>query len=393
MQNKQSANDFLVFIRYAIVGALGTGVDIGVLYLLVEFVNMPVLIATVFSFFAAVINNFILNKYWTFQNQHSNIRKQFIKFFIVAGIGLILTVFFMFIFVHILDIPDITIYSKVVPGYVIAKMITSVIVLTWNFLGNKFWTFNDRIRVVEHIENHPYDVSVIIPAYNESKRISKTLEKIHAFFRSGTLKHEIIVVDDGSSDNTVETVEALKKAIPELKIISYTPNQGKGFAVKTGIEGSKGAYVLFTDADNSTPIEEFDKVYPLLQQNEVVIGSRYIKGSDIKIEQPKYRIALGRLGNFIIQAFLLDGVKDTQCGFKAFQHGAALEIFSRMKMKRFGFDMEALIIARLLKYNIKEVAVSWYNAPDSRVRPVKDAFRTLKELVYIKLNLWGGRYH
>jgi dolichyl-phosphate beta-glucosyltransferase len=99
------------------------------------------------------------------------------------------------------------------------------------------------------------------------------------------------------------------------------------------------------------------------------------------------------LGNFVIQSFLIDGIKDTQCGFKAFQHTAAKEIFSRMRINRFGFDMELLAIARLLKYDIKEIPVSWFNAADSRVRPIKDAFRTLKELIMIKLNLWGGRYH
>lgn len=393
MPKKNPLHDFLVFIRYAIVGSIGTGVDVGVLYLLVEYLDIPVLVATVFSFIAAVINNFVLNKYWTFQNKHTNIRKQFIKFFLVAGIGLVLTLGFMFIFVHVLVIPNLPLFSKTIPGYVIAKMITSVIVLVWNFLGNKFWTFNDKIRTIQHLEHHEYDISIVIPAYNEEKRIINTVQSIDRFFAAKPWKREIIVVDDGSADRTAQVVEHLRSTIPKLKLIRYETNQGKGYAVKTGVEQTRGSYVLFTDADNSTPIEEFERIFPLLKEYEVVIGSRYIRGSDIQIEQPRYRVMMGRLGNFIIQAFLLDGIKDTQCGFKAFQHGAALEIFSRVKVKRFGFDMEILAIARLLKYRIKEVPVSWFNSRDSRVRPIKDGIRTLKELILIKLNLWGGRYH
>ena len=114
--------------------------------------------------------------------------------------------------------------------------------------------------------------------------------------------------------------------------------------------------------------------------------------SDVKIRQPKYRILLGRLGNFLIRVFLFGNIKDTQCGFKAFQHRAAKELFSRMKINGFGFDIELLSIAYLLKYSVREVPVSWYNSPVSRVRPIKDALRTFTELLYIKLNLMSGRY-
>jgi dolichyl-phosphate beta-glucosyltransferase len=114
--------------------------------------------------------------------------------------------------------------------------------------------------------------------------------------------------------------------------------------------------------------------------------------SDVKIKQPKYRILIGRLGNFLIQVFLFDDIRDTQCGFKAFQHSAAKELFSRMKVNRFGFDIELLSIAYLLKYSVSEVPVSWYNSPVSRVRPIKDTLRTCSELLYIKLNLLSKRY-
>jgi dolichyl-phosphate beta-glucosyltransferase len=276
--------------------------------------------------------------------------------------------------------------------YMSAKLFTSGLVLMWNFLANKYWTFKDRIFTVPGRDTYDYDVSVIVPAYNEQQRIGKTLEAIDDYFSNSPLTRQIIVVDDGSDDHTSDVVRNLKKDISALSVITYHPNRGKGHAIKKGLEESHGKYILFIDADNSTPIEEFEKFYPQLKDDQVVIGSRYISGSTVVVKQPKYRVFIGRLGNMLIQTFLLDGISDTQCGFKAFQHEAARQIFSRMKVDRFGFDIELLSIARLLNYTVKEMPVSWYNSPESRLRPIKDALRTFGELIYIKLNLWGGRY-
>jgi dolichyl-phosphate beta-glucosyltransferase len=372
---------YAVFFKYALVGFLGTAIDLGSLYLFIDRLHIHLLVATALSFLLAVINNFTLNKFWTFQNKHSNIRKQFIKFLIVSTIGLMLTEMCMAFFVYVLSI-----------WYMSAKLFTSGLVLTWNFLANKYWTFKDRIFIVPGRDAYDYDVSVIVPAYNERRRITKTLEAINEYFSNKPLTRQIIVVDDGSDDHTSNVVQNLKKDIRDLSVIAYQPNRGKGYAIKIGIEESHGEFILFIDADNSTPIEEFEKFYPLLKDNQVVIGSRYISGSTIVVKQPKYRVFIGRFGNMLIQSFLLDGVTDTQCGFKAFQHEAAKQIFSRMKVNRFGFDIEILSIARLLNFTVKEMPVSWYNSPGSRIRPIKDALRTFGELIYIKLNLWGGRY-
>jgi dolichyl-phosphate beta-glucosyltransferase len=375
------AATYAVFFKYAFVGCLGTSIDLAFLYVFKDRLHIPLLISTALSFLLAVINNFTLNKFWTFQNKSSNIRKQFIKFLIVSTIGLILTELSMAFLVYVLKI-----------WYMSSKLITSGLVLTWNFLANKYWTFKDRIYYIPGRAAYDYDISIIVPAYNEHRRISKTLETINDYFLRTPLTRQIIVVDDGSDDGTLEVVENLKKDISDLRLIAYYPNRGKGHAIKKGIEESRGEYLLFTDADNSTPIEEFAKFYPLLRDNHVVIGSRYLSGSTIVVKQPRYRVIIGRWGNKLIQFFLLDGVEDTQCGFKAFQHDAAKQIFSRMRVNRFGFDIEILSIARLLNFTVKEMPVSWYNSPESRIRPIKDALRTFGELIYIKLNLWGGRY-
>ncbi len=370
-----------IFFQYAIVGVLGTAIDLGSLYIFVDLLHIHVLFATPVSFILAVVNNFILNKYWTFQNKSSNIRKQFIKFLIVSIIGLLLTELLMAFFVFALKI-----------WYLLSKLITSGLVMAWNFLANKYWTFKDRLFYVPKIEHYDYDVSVIIPAYNEERRIRKTLDAINNYFQNKPITRQIIVVDDGSSDRTAALTEKAGKEICDLSVITYHPNRGKGYAVKKGVEACHGKYILFTDADNSTRIEEFDKFYPHLKEHGVVIGSRYLPESLIVIRQPWYRVFIGRFANWLIQFFLLDGLKDTQCGFKAFQHHAAKAIFSRLKVARFGFDIEVLAIARLLRLAIKEIPVSWYNSPESRVRPIKDALRTFVDLVYIKLNLWSGRY-
>lgn len=375
---------FRPFIKYAIVGVLGTAIDLGALYLLVEYARMDVILASVFSFLLAVVNNFILNKAWTFQNKSKNYRKLFIKFLIVSLVGLLLTVSCMHLFVNVANI-----------WYIFAKAITSLIVLSWNFLGNKFWTFVINQKEKQINEEYLYDITIVIPAYNEENRIKNTLLSIQDYISSNKINAEIIVVNDGSKDSTVEVVKSYQNKIPNLQIIDLGKNCGKGAAVKQGVIKSRGKLILFTDADNSTPIEELEKLQKSLMTNnaQIAIGSRYLQDSSVKIKQPKYRIFIGRAGNLLIRMFLIDGLRDTQCGFKLFTSEAAKNIFQFQKVSRFGFDMEALVVASHLGYKIVEVPVSWFNSAESRVRPIKDALITLKDLVYIKLNIWSGRYN
>lgn len=376
-------NNFKPFFKYCVVGAIGTFLDLTSLYIFVEYLNLTVLLGATFSFLIAVINNFLLNKFWTFQSNSKNYKKLFIKFLIVSTIGLGLTLSFMYLLADMIGI-----------WYMFAKVITSFIVLIWNFLGNKLWTFRLHEKKFHIPKKYNYKFSIVIPAYNEENRIKGTLLIIDNYISSENLKAEIIVVSDGSTDGTGNIVNGLMKKINNLRFIEYKKNQGKGFAVKKGVENCLGEYILFADADNSSPIEELNVLFEKLKESgaEIAIGSRYLPSSNIKIKQPKYRIILGRLGNFLIRLFLIDNIKDTQCGFKLFTHRAAKEIFYFQKVKRFGFDIEALVVANSLGYKIVEVPVSWFNSSGSRVRPVKDAFRTLRDLVYIKLNLWSGRY-
>jgi len=374
---------FNQLFKYAIVGVSGTAIDFIVLYLLVEYVHLNLFVSATISFILAASNNFILNKLWTFASRSKNYKKLYIKYLIVAVVGLLITVSLMYILTNLLGL-----------WYMLSKVLATLVVLIWNFLGNKFWTFKINPKKIEIPSSFEYKLSVVIPAYNEEKRIKTTLVKIYDYLSRKKIDAEIIVVDDGSTDKTVALLEKYKSSILNLKIISYKKNQGKGYALKKGILEAKGELILFTDADNSTPIEDFSKLKTALEKTnyEIAIGSRYLNKSSVKIKQPFYRILFGRLGNGLIQAFLIDGIKDTQCGFKLFKHTVAKEIFTLQKVKRWGFNMEVLSIAKSLNYKIVEVPVNWFNSTDSRLRPFLDFPRTFKELIYIKINHWCGRY-
>ena len=228
------------------------------------------------------------------------------------------------------------------------------------------------------------EISVVIPAFNEARRLPKTLKAIYNYFSSKNYSYEIIVVDDGSCDNTLEKVANLN--LPNIKILSYKANRGKGYAVNFGVRAARGKYIIFIDADNSTPFEQIEKLIPYLQDFEVVIGSRYLKGSNIKLKQPLVRRLVARLGNLLIQILVLPGISDTQCGFKMFRKSAARQIFSRQTIWRWGFDIEILLISRKLGYKIKEVPIDWYNDEGTKIQSPMVFLTTLGELLHIKIN-------
>ncbi len=379
-----------VFLRYCAVGVLGTAIDLGVFAALVEISGIDpatshlTYVFVTAGFTLAVINNFFLNKMWTFGlTERKNTKKQFIKFVITAVIGLLISNAFMYVWISVLLI-----------WHILAKLMTSAIVLVWNFFANKYWTFRVRVMPKKEQETaHSVLYTIVIPAYNEALRIGKTLDIMLSFLKDKEYSWELLVVDDGSKDATVEVVAEREKTYPgKVRLLVQSVNRGKGAAVRAGMLAAKGEYVLFADADNSTPIQELDRFHDIKDSADILIGSRYLKDSKVEIKQPWYRIVISRTSNLLIQAFLVDGIRDTQCGFKMFHHQAAHDIFTRMKVDGFGFDMEALALAEVLGYSIKEVPVSWYDAPNSRLRPVKDTLRTLGDLVYIKLNIWTGKY-
>ncbi len=225
-------------------------------------------------------------------------------------------------------------------------------------------------------------VSIIIPAYNEAERISSSLDKALEYLAKQEYSWEVIVVDDGSNDDTVRVV---KHYAPNVTVIEQPRNLGKGAAVRTGILAAKGDYRIFTDADFSTPIYELEKLLPKLQNGvDVCIGSRRVDPSMVKVHQPWYREIIGVIGNKIIQTLLFSGIEDTQCGFKGLTAKAATKLFSTMKVDGFGFDVELLFLAKRANFSIVQVPVEWYNDERSRLNPIRDSIRTFLEVLSIK---------
>ena len=246
------------------------------------------------------------------------------------------------------------------------------------------------------------EISIIIPAYNEEKRIQKTLERIFSYMKEKKHDFEIIVVDDGSKDKTVELVELFRKKNSKgkkkadknrIKILKNIKNKGKGHSVKRGMLAGEKKWLLFSDADLSTPIEEIEKFEKYIDQYSIIIASRNLKESQIKIKQPKLRSTLGKIFPFVVNLFTIRGIKDTQCGFKLFRKDVAEKIFPLQTSKRFAFDVEVLFIAKKHGYKIKEIPVIWINALGSKVDPIKDSISMFFDLIRFRFNSIMGRYN
>lgn len=218
------------------------------------------------------------------------------------------------------------------------------------------------------MNNSPY-LSIVIPAYNEAQRIGATLSDINQKMAGAPYAYEILVVNDGSRDQTSATVRTLQPQIKNLRLIDNAANKGKGGVVRQGMLAAEGKVRLFTDADNSTSIDQFEQMRPFFEQGyHIVIGSRGVAGSRLEPPQPFYKHLMGKMSNIIIQAVNLPGIWDSQCGFKAFSDEATQKIFTLSRIAGWGFDIEVLSLGRALGYKIKEVPVRWVNDIRSHVK-------------------------
>lgn len=233
-------------------------------------------------------------------------------------------------------------------------------------------------------------LSLIIPAYNEERRIADTLDVCLRYFAQQPYSAEIIVVDDGSLDRTAEIV---RMGYPGVALLSYPDNRGKGFAVKTGVLAASGEFRLFYDADGSTPISELEKVWPIMEQGaDIVIGSRALPDSEIAVKQPWYRQNMGRIYNVLLRVLMLTQFPDTQCGFKVMNAASAKSVMPLLTRNGFGMDCEALAIAARQGFRVEQIPVRWLNSKDSRVRIVRDSFDMIREVLIVRRNLLTGRY-
>lgn len=235
--------------------------------------------------------------------------------------------------------------------------------------------------------------SIVIPAYNESARISATLERVLAYVAKQGWDTEVIVVNDGSRDDTAEIVRKFSQTHPHLRLLENPGNRGKGYSVRNGMLQASGDILLFSDADLSSPIEEAEKLFAAIAGGaDIAIASRWLQTEVQTQRQPFYRQLFGRIFNLMLRASLGLKFKDTQCGFKAFTRPAALAIFPLQRIERWAFDPELLYIARKKGFKVAEVPTSWAHSEGTRISPLRDGPRMFVEMLKIRWNALTGKY-
>jgi len=237
------------------------------------------------------------------------------------------------------------------------------------------------------------DLSVIIPAYNEERRLPATLASVYGYLTDKGRDFELIIVDDGSLDQTVAAVESFAQHHDKVRLLSYSPNQGKGHAVRVGILAAHGRLMLVDDADGSSPISEIERLEAAIASGaDIAIGSRAKPDPTRVVEALAYRKHIGNTFNWIVQSLLLRGIYDTQCGFKLFKREIARNLFSVACVDGFGFDVEVLSLARMRSYDIAEVAINWHNVEGSKVNVLIDSPRMLLDVLGVWLRALLGVY-
>ena len=237
------------------------------------------------------------------------------------------------------------------------------------------------------------DLSIVIPAYNEEFRIGPTIRDIVSYCRARARPFELILVDDGSRDGTTSVGRLLCDEFSELRLIRLAANHGKGYAVRAGVVNAVGRIILFTDADGATPINELERLESALESGaDLAVGSRALRAMGVQVHAKLYRHVIGRTFHFLVEWLADAGVKDTQCGFKLFHSRVAQDLFSRMRMNGFSFDVEVLVMARQRGYRIAEIPVNWAHRPGSKVRLTLDSLRMAADLVRIRAHCLSGEY-
>lgn len=239
-------------------------------------------------------------------------------------------------------------------------------------------------------------LSIVVPAYNESNRIIPSLNKIAGYFRNKKNNYEVIIVNDGSPDNTAEVVKSFCRKHKEFRLISYAKNRGKGYATRKGVLSSKGSFILFTDADLSAPIEEWQNLYRYIRKGyDIAFGSRGIDRRKVKVRQPFYRRVFAVLANVYAHLVIFtfsNPPKDAQCGFKLFTRKSAFFLFKKQKLDGGMFDTELIYLARKFNLKAREVPVVWINNPDSKINFIKCVMFDPIDLIKVRIWDFTGEY-
>lgn len=378
--------------RFAITGFINTMVDFGVFNLLL------VLTATKDSAMIALINSlavslsiavsYLLNKHWTFPP--ANRDGQFVRFILISMIGIMINSGI----IALLAISYNNTQLAPVVFLNFAKILAALVSSAWNFLAYRSWVFRAEDEKLEFPIRSSIEglVSIIIPAYNEAKRLPSRLHQLAGL--SGHLPIEIIVVNDGSRDNSANLIRKFALQYPYIKYAQHVNNRGKGAAVKTGMYKASGEYLIFTDADDTyTPDHIMQVVQNLQAGREIVIACRHGQGKRRTEGESHWRSWQGKAFNLLVRMLLLPGIKDSQCGLKGFSRPAAAQIFSRQKIQGFAFDVELLALARHLHLQVSEIKVAGIDCQGSTVSHLLAPLSMMLDLIRIKLAVWFNRYY
>jgi dolichyl-phosphate beta-glucosyltransferase len=252
----------------------------------------------------------------------------------------------------------------------------------------------DRVTVAPApVVDPPPLLSLIVPAYNEGQRLGSSLRAMAHYFLEHEISYEILVVDDGSTDDTPVVIAAAASADPALRGICYAPNHGKGYAVRTGMLAARGEYLMFTDADLSIPITITAEFLEALRHGyDIAIASRWHPASSSAVPPPPLRRLMGAVFRWCVRRLVISDVRDTQCGCKAYRADVGRYLFGRSQIERFSFDAEVIFLAARAGYRIKEIPFALHYTPGSSVRPLRDSLLMLRDLVRIRLNEARGVY-
>lgn len=378
--------------RFVIVGLLNTVIDFTMFNLLVSTsgirTGLGLVLINLIAIFTSIVNSYVLNRTWTFKSPDPNYTTQLPRFLIASLIGMFINTATVGLF-PLLLLPGTAPSNLALNGI---KLLAAILSASWNFISYRYWVFSKDDRAVEFPPYQPGLISIVIPAYNEALRLPERLQNLASILPS-SFPVEIIVVDDGSTDTTATVTRHIARTFPQISCISYERNQGKGKAVRTGMLAARGEFLIFSDADNTfTPRHIESLVAKLKAGNRVAIACRQgTNGQRIEGESWQ-RHLMGKCFNQLVQAILLPGIKDSQCGLKGFHYQAAREIFCRQRLNGFAFDVEILTLARALGYEIAELEVKAIDCNGSRVNPLLAPVQMLVDLFRVRNALFFNSY-
>ncbi|HHV16049.1 MAG TPA: glycosyltransferase [Gelria sp.] len=378
--------------RFVIVGLLNTGIDFAVFNLLISASGIRtgpgLLLINITAVLVAIVNSYILNRIWTFKSSDPNYTAQLPKFLTASLTGMIINTVTVGL-VPLLLWPGTAPTSSALN---VAKLLAAILSASWNFISYRHWVFKKYDSAAKFPPYQPGLISIVIPAYNEALRLPERLQNLASTLPS-SFPVEIIVVDDGSTDTTAAITRHIAETFPQISCISYKRNRGKGKAVRTGMLAARGEFLIFADADNTfTPRHIESLVAKLKAGNSIAIACRHGTNGQ-RIEGESWlRHLMGKCFNQLVQAILLPGIKDSQCGLKGFHYQAAQEIFCRQHLNGFAFDVEILTLARALGYEIAELEVKAIDCNGSRVNPLLAPVQMLVDLFRVRNALFFNTY-